>query len=72
MTDKEKQSVKELLDEVKREDELPSNAGNLFRDILRYEVVGWRELAITNAWLSSYLNDFMEDMREELKQKLEL
>lgn len=63
-------NIKELLEEVETEDSLPSNAGNLFRDVLRYEIVGWRELDIVRKWLSFYLDGLNHEQREEVKDKL--
>lgn len=57
--------AKEVLEVIEREDNLPSNASNLFRDILRYEDCGWRELDIARQLLNTFL-DMSEAERIEI------
>ena len=63
--------IDNICEEVFREDALPSNAGNLFRDILRYEEIGWRELNIVRKWLNDYLSNLPDhDARQIVQDRL--
>lgn len=62
--------MKELLEHVRIEDNLPSNAGNCFRDILRYDDMGWRELDLVRQWLTIYLDTLTFEERLEVVEKL--
>jgi len=61
---------KELLEEIEREDNLPSVSGWMFRDILNYQEAGWRERDILTNWLRKYL-DMTQNEREEITDYLD-
>lgn len=68
----ENNKVQEILALVESEDNLPSNAGNLFRDILRYESCAWRELDIVRTLLERFLLLRNEDERDMVREALNL
>lgn len=67
-----KEKIAELLDEIKTEDELPSQAGKVFRDIINEQFsgnLGNREIGILSEWLKTY-SEMDNNEHQEVADKI--
>jgi len=60
-------TAKELYQEIKSEDELPSGAGLYFKKLIDTNRLGNRELSIIADWLQDYLAMFPKRNKELLE-----
>ena len=63
---------KELLEQIRNEDELPSSAGVVFKEILQssgVQSIGYRKMRLIAEWLIGYLEMPVEE-KDKVLQKV--